>query len=48
MDKEYKAERLSEQLKAIKKILYQSLDQKRGIADSHSYARIPLSVTIVQ
>lgn len=43
---EYEAERLSELLKAIKKILYQSPDQKEGTADSQYYAKIPLSVTI--
>lgn len=45
-DAEYEAERLSEQLKAIKKILYQSPDQKGGTADSQSYAKMPLSVKI--
>lgn len=45
-DVEYEAERLSEQLKAIKKILYQSPDQKGGTADSQCYAKIPLSVKI--
>lgn len=46
IDVEYEAERLSEQLKAIKKILYQSPDQKGGPADSQCYAKIPLSVKI--
>ena len=45
-DVEYEAERLSELLKAIKKILYQSPDQKGGTADSLCYAKIPLSVKI--
>lgn len=45
-DVEYEAERLSEQLKAIKKILYQSPDQKGGTADSQCYAKILLSVKI--
>lgn len=45
-DVEYEAEWLSEQLKAIKKILYQSPDQKGGTADSQCYAKIPLSVKI--
>lgn len=46
IDVEYEAERLSEQLKAIKKILYQSPDQKGGPADSQWYAKMPLSVKI--
>lgn len=45
-DVEYKAERLSELLKAMKKILYQSPDQKRGIADFQCCGKIPLSVKI--
>lgn len=45
-DVEYKAERLSELLKAMKKILYQSPDQKQGIADFQRCGKIPLSVKI--
>lgn len=38
-DVECEAERLNELLKAIKKILYQSPDQKGGTADSQCYVR---------